>query len=263
MVNVSGLRRAMMNSERAQQYARWVGVFYLITIVAGGWSESYVPDRLLLATDLSGTAHKVATSVVTFRGSFAAYLIEATCDITLNVLLYALLWPISRILAFLTVCLGLMRTTTFAAGEMLYFAAALPAVDADVARAISPEAQATLTYLCLTVFGYCFSIFAMFYGIAGAIRGYLIVRSGYLPRTLGAIVMLSGASFIVKNFVVVVTPNLDKPYIIFPMFLTLVSMAFRMLFKGIDPAQWDAKQAALELIEQKRTGYSEGIKWTQ
>ena len=141
-----------MNSERAQQYVRWVGVLYLITIVAGGWGESYVPDRLLLANDLTGTAHKVATSVVIFRGSFAAYLVEATCDITLNLLLYALLRPISRNLALLTVCFGLMGTTTFAAGEMLYFAAALPAVDADVALAISPEAQATLTYLCLTVF---------------------------------------------------------------------------------------------------------------
>jgi hypothetical protein len=33
------------------------------------------------------------SSVGTFRASFAAYLIEATCDITLNVLLYALLRP--------------------------------------------------------------------------------------------------------------------------------------------------------------------------
>jgi len=30
----------------------------------------------------------------------------------------------------------------------------------------------------------------MFYGIAAAVRGYLILRSGYLPRALGAIVIL-------------------------------------------------------------------------
>ncbi len=250
-VNVSTLRRDTMNSARAQLYARWIGVLYLITIVAGGWGESHVPDTLLLANDLTGTAHKVAASVVIFRSSFAAYLIEATCDITLNVLLYALLRPTSRNLALLAVCFGLMGTATFAAGEMLYFAAALPSVDADVVRAISSEAQATLTYFCLTIFGYCFGIFAIFYGVAAAIRGYLILRSGYLPRVLGAIVMLGGASFIVKNVVIVITPHHDKPYIILPMFLTLVSMALWMLFKGINQAQWDAKQVGLSNADRR------------
>ena len=231
-----------MNSEKAQQYARWIGALYLITIVTGGWGESHVPDTLLLPNDLAGTAHKVAMSVAIFRSSFAAYLIEAACDITLNVLLYALLRPISRNLALLAVCFGLMGTAIFAAGEMFYFTAALPAIDADVARVISPEAQATLTYLCLTIFGYCFGIFALFYGIAVTIRGYLMVRSGYLPRALGAIVMLGGFSFIAKNLFIVVYPHWDKPYIIFPMFVTLVSMALWMPLKGIDLAQWDAKQ---------------------
>jgi len=87
----------------------------------------------------------VASSVGLFRSSFAAYLIEAACDITLNVLLYALLRPVSRNLSLLAACFGLMGTAVFAAGEMFYFAAALPAVDADVARVISPEAKASLT----------------------------------------------------------------------------------------------------------------------
>ncbi len=247
-----------MNARTAQRYARWVGVLYLITIVAGGWGESHVPDTLLLANDLAGTAHKMASSVELFRSSFAAYLIEAACDITLNVLLYALLRPVSRNLALLAVCFGLMGTATFAAGEMLYFAAALPAVDTDVARVISPEAKATLTYLCLTIYGYAFGIFAMFYGIAAAIRGYLMVRSRYLPRGLGAIVMLGGASFIVKNFLVVVTPHYDLPYVILPMFLTLASMALWMLMKGIDQAQWDRKQAVLAMAEFERMSASQG-----
>jgi Domain of unknown function (DUF4386) len=127
---------------------------YVITIVAGGFGESHVPNTLLIANDLAGTAHRVASSVGIFRAGFTAYLIEATCDITLNVLLYSLLRPVSRNLSLLGSCFGLMGTAVFAAGEMLYFAAALPAVDADAARMISPEAKAALTYLCLTIYGY-------------------------------------------------------------------------------------------------------------
>lgn len=234
-----------MNAGTAQRYARWVGALYLITIVAGGWGESHVPNTLLIANDLAGTALRVASSVELFRSSFAAYLIEAACDITLNVLLYALLRPVSRSMSLLAMCFGLMGTAIFAAGEMLYFAAALPAVDADVARVISPEAKATLTYLCLTIYGYCFGIFALFYGAAAVVRGFLILRSGYLPRALGVITMLGGASFIAKNFLVVLAPQFDLPYVIVPMFLAMTSLMLWLLIKGIDRARWDAKQAAL------------------
>jgi hypothetical protein len=192
---IIGITRCAMNAGTAQQYARWIGVLYLITIVAGGWGESHVPNSLLIANDLAGTAQRVASSV-------------------------------------------------FAAGEMLYFAAALPAVDADVARVISPEAKASLTYLCLTIYGYGFGIFAMFYGAAAAMRGYLIWRSGYLPRALGAIVMLGGASFIAKNFLVVLAPQYDLPYVIVPMFLALASLMLWLLIKGVDRARWDAMQTA-------------------
>src|SRR5580658_581772 len=155
-----------MNAGTARKYGWWIGALYVITIIAGGWGEAYVPNTLLLANDVAGTAHKVASSVGLFRASFAAYLLEAACDITLNVLLYALLRPVSRNLAFLAVCFGLMATSIYIAGEMLYFAAALPAVDADVARTVSTEAKEALTYFCLTIYGYVNGIFATFYGTA-------------------------------------------------------------------------------------------------
>ena len=231
-----------MDAGTAQRYARWIGALYVISIVAGAFGESHVPQTLLIANDLTGTAHRVASSVGIFRASFAAYLVEATCDITLNVLFYALLRPVSRNISLLAACFGLMGMAVFAAGEIIYFAAALPAVDADVARVISPEAKAALTYLCLTIYGYSFGIFATFYGTAAAVRGYLIVRSGYLPRMLGAILILGGASFIAKNFLVVLAPQYDLPYVIVPMFLAMVSLTLWLLIKGVDRARWDAME---------------------
>ena len=53
------------------------------------------------------------------------------------------------------------------------------------------------------------------------VSGYLILRSGYLPRGLGAILILGGASFIAKNFLVVLAPQYDLPYVIVPMFLAI------------------------------------------
>jgi hypothetical protein len=156
--------------------------------VAGGFGASHVPNTLLVANDLAGTAHRVASSVGIFRASFSASLIEASCDITLNVLLY----------------------------------------------------------LCLTIYGYGFGIFATFYGTAAVVRGYLTLRSGYLPRGLGAILILGGASFIAKNFLVILAPQYDLPYVIVPMFLAMVSLTLWLLIKGVDRARWDARMDGRE-----------------
>ena len=238
-----------MNADTARQYGFWIGVLYVITIIAGGWGEAYVPNTLLLAGDAVGTAHKVASSVGLFRASFAAYLLESVCDITLNVLLYALLRPVSRNLAFLAVCFGLMATSIYIAGEMLYFAAALPAVDADVARAVSAEVKTAFTYLCLTIYGYVNGIFATFYGTAALVRGYLMLRSGYLPRALGGLFMLGGVCFIMKNFLVVLAPQYDFPYVLAPMFLAMIALTLWLWIKGIDRRQWDLKQAGSATVE--------------
>ena len=231
-----------MNADTAQRYARWVGVLYVITIMAAGWGESSVPSALLIGNDVAGTAHRLASSLGTFRASFAAYLFEASCDITLNVLLYALLRPVSRDLALLAVGFGLIATAVYAAGEIFYFAAALPAVDADVARVVSPEAREMLTYLCLTIYGYVNGIFAVFYGTAAAVRGYLMLRSGYLPRALGVLFIVGGAGFIAKNFLVVFTPQYDVPYVLLPLFLAMMSWTLWLFIKGIDCARWEAIQ---------------------
>ncbi len=224
-------------------------MLYVITIVTGGWGESHVPNTLLIPNNVAGTAHQVASSLGLFRASFAAYLIEAACDITLNVLLYALLRPLSRNLALLAMCFGLIATSVYAAGEIFYFAAALPAVDADVARVLSPEIRANLTYLCLTIYGYVNGIFAMFYGTAAVVRGYLILRSGYLPRALGGLFILGGAGFIAKNILVVAVPQYDVPYVLLPMFLAWCYWVIWLVIKGINRAQWDAKQTAPAISE--------------
>jgi hypothetical protein len=55
--------------------------------------------------------------------------------------------------------------------------------------------------------------------------------------------IFGGASFIAKNFLVVVMPQYDLPYVIFPMFLAMASLMLWLLIKGVDRARWDAMRA--------------------
>ena len=91
---------------------------------------------------------------------------------------------------------------------------------------------------------YVNGIFATFYGTAALVRGYLMLRSGFLPRTLGALFMLGGVSFIANNLIVVAAPRYDLPYILVPMFVAMLSWTLWLWTKGIDITLWHALQAS-------------------
>ncbi len=227
-----------MTAPEAQRYARLAGALLLVSLVAGGFGESYVPAKLFATTDAAETTRRLAGSIGLFRASFAAYLIEAACDLTLTAIFYLLLRPVSRPLSLIALCFGLFSTTTFATGEAFYFVAALPLIDADVIKALSPESRLTFTYLCFTVYGYIFALFTGFYGIAVMLRGYMIYRSGYLPRALGALIVLGGAGFLIKNAFSLLAPQHDSMAFVLPMLLAMLSMALWFLVKGINPSAW-------------------------
>jgi hypothetical protein len=233
-----------MDSQSAQRYAKTAGILIVVSSLAGAFGESYVPGRLLVANNAAETAHRMVDSIGLFRASFAAYLIEAMCDLTLTAIFYILLRPVSRPLSLIAVCFGIFGTATFAVGEIFYFAAALPVINANVARTLTPDASAAFISVCLTMYGYVFSTFTAMYGIPVMLRGYLILRSGYLPRALGGIVLLGGAGFVIKNIVVVLAPQYDSNLFVLPLFLAMASMAFWLLVKGIDRARWERMEQA-------------------
>ena len=222
-----------MNPNEARRYALVAGVLVAISLVAGGFGESYVPGKLLVAGDFQGTSLRVGASLGLFRAGFVAYMIEAACDLSLTALFYLLLRPVSRPLSLIAAFFGVFGTATFAVGEIFYYVAALPQIDAHFGASLSPDARMRFAYLCLKIYGTVFDIFAGFYGAETMLRGYLFFRSGYLSRVLGGLLMLGGAGFILKNIFVVLAPQYDSMLLVLPMMVAMLGMAVWLPFKGI------------------------------
>ena len=50
-----------------QAYARIAGVLFLLSFVAGGFGEAYVPSRLIVSADATATAHNIIALDSLFR----------------------------------------------------------------------------------------------------------------------------------------------------------------------------------------------------
>lgn len=234
-----------MASQSVRAYARIAGVLFLLSLVAGGFGEFYVPSKLIVAGDATATAANIKTFDFLFRLGFAGYLVEAVCDIALNLIFYFLLRPVHKDLALLAVFFGLIGTALFAVSELFYFAVSLMLGGAGYLKSFSPAQLDTLALLSLRLYGYGGAMFTVFYGVAWVLRGYLIFRSGYLPKLLGALAALGGAGFVVRNFALVLAPGYASGVLLLPMIAAALSLTFWLLVKGVDLSKWDPQARAL------------------
>lgn len=230
-----------MSSPPVQTYARIAGALFIVSLVAGGFGEFYVPNMLIVAGNATATSHNIATSQSLLRLGFTAYLFEAICDIVLSLIMYVLLKPVQKDLALLAAFFGLVSTAVFAGGELFYFGGAiLIQGGGDYLKTFSPAQLDSLTLLSIKFYGYCSGIFMCLYGIAVALRGYLIYRSTFLPRIIGVLVMIAGLGFIAKNFTLVLTPAYSSDLFVLPMMIGALALTAWLLARGVDVEKWNA-----------------------
>jgi hypothetical protein len=230
-----------------QTYAKLAGVLILLSFVGGGFGEAYVPSKLIIATDAAGTVKNLMVSDVMFRLGFAGYLVEACCDVTLALIFYVLLRPVHKYVSLLAAFLGLIGTATFAAAELFYFAPTLLPRGSGYLKSFSPDQLNTLALLSLNLFGLGAVIFTVFYGLGWVLRGYLMFKSGYLPKFLGVLMTAAGLAFIVSNFTAVLVPKYQSGWLLALMVPGSLLLTVWLLVKGVDLPKWEEKMAGSNL----------------
>ena len=227
-----------------QAYARMAGVLFLLSIIGGGFGEFYASSALVVPGDAAATAHNLIASNLFYRLGFLGYLTEAVCDVGLAYLLYILLRPVHPNLVKLAVLFRIMATATFAFSELFYFAPTLILGGDGYLKSFSPDQLHALVLLSLNIYGTTGNLYIVFYGIASLIFGYLMMRSGYFPRVLGALLALGGLGFVIMNVLLILTPAYASSFLLLPTILAIVSLAGWLLFRGVDVVKWQEQVSA-------------------
>lgn len=233
----------MGTSWSPQMLARWIGILLLISLVAGGFGEGFVPSRMLVAGDADATAHNIVAFQSLFRLGYASYVIEGLCDAALTALVYLLLRPAGRELALIALLVRVVATAAFAAAESWYFAA-LPILNGAAAlKGFSPGELNALALLCLKLYNSGGVVPTLFYGVGWIFLGRLIFVSGYLPKWLGIVMALAGFSFVAGMVIIILAPDYSSEFFLFPMLLAMLVLALWLLVRGVDARGWMERTA--------------------
>ena len=229
--------------ESIQVYARLAGALGLLSMVAGGFGEAYVPSVTIVAGDPGATARRILASEALFRWGFAGYLIEALCDAMLTMAFFVLFRPVHGSLAMAMVVLRIIATCGFAAAQVLHFTA-LPTLRSPAQlAAFGPDQLNALAFTLITASTFGQSLFSMFYGAATVLLGWLIYRSGFMPRLLGVPVIIVGIGFTARTFLLVLAPSYASTLLLAIAAIAFPPLMVWLLVKGVNVAKWREKAA--------------------
>jgi hypothetical protein len=165
----------------------------------------------------------------------------------MSLILYVLLRPVRKDIALVAAFFGLVGTAVFATSEFFYLAPSLVLGGANYLKTFTPDQLNTLALLSFKLFTYGGVMFTVFYGVAWVLRGYLIFRSGFLPKFLGVLMTLGGLAFIVRNFLLALAPSYAPGILLLLMLPGGLSLPVWLLVRGVDVRKWEARVATNDL----------------
>ena len=223
-----------------QKTARVAAFVFLIIFFLGMATELFIRPGMIVPGDAAATVKNIAASESLFRLSIVSDLIRLMFLMLLPLLLYKLLKPVNKNIASLMVIFALAIVPISMLNELNHFAALLLSSGADYLRALETDQLHALVMFFLDLRKYGTSIPQVF-SLWVLFLGFLVFKSGFLPRILGILLIIGGLCYTVLAVLFFLFPNLDL--MIFGLFAIIGEMIFYLwlLIKGINVEEWNKR----------------------
>jgi hypothetical protein len=217
-----------------RRLARIAGLLYLIVGVCGGFAE-LVRAMVYEAGDATTTAANVATHAGLVRASVVADLVAVPAGLFTAMALYLLLKHVHANAARTMVGFLAIAAAMMALNLAHQYQALLLTDAARPGAARGPDSDA-LVLLLLDLHHHGYLLTQIFFGLWLLPMGYLVYRSGMIPRLIGILLAVGCFGYLVDTFARLAAPDLGAalgPYVVAPAAVAEVSMMLWLLVKGV------------------------------
>jgi hypothetical protein len=191
-----------------QQQARVAGFLYLLLALIAPIGLLVVPNKLIVTGNAAATADNIRASEGLFRIGIASELIHQILGLFLVLALYRLFKAVNETLAKQVVILGALDSLPIVFVNVLNEIATLILVKgADFLSVFEKPQLDALAYLFLRLHGQGITVASIFWGLWLFPFGMLVIRSGFIPRFLGVLLMIAGTAYLASSFTTLVLPQ--------------------------------------------------------
>jgi hypothetical protein len=222
--------------------ARAAGVCQLMEAVTAAFGQVIIPGKLVVAGNAAATAANILGHERLFWLAFVLSLIGVAFHIAWALLMYELLNAVNRSVSRLAAFVILVGCAIQALTSLLYLAPWIILQGGSSLSAFTPEQLQALALVFLKLNDYAFQIYLVFFGAWCLLIGYLIFRSTFLPRILGALLAISGLGWVTYLY-----PPLAHrvyPFIAAASALGEIPLELWLIVMGVNVQRWKEQASA-------------------
>ncbi|MDN3694382.1 DUF4386 domain-containing protein [Chryseobacterium tructae] len=217
--------------------ARLAGFIYLVVIITGFYSLMYVPSQLIVKEDPGLTFHHISSSNFLFRSGIASSMLCYIAFTLLPLALYQLLKETNKNAARLMVIFAIISVPISLINLQNKFSVLTLVEGADYLKVFDSRQLQAQVMLLLSNYNKGILIVQIFWGLWLFPLGYLVYRSGFLPKILGVFLMLGCFGYIMNVFSRILIPDFQdyaiSGYITLPASIGEIGMCLWLLIVGV------------------------------
>jgi hypothetical protein len=223
----------------ANKIARTAGFLYLLLAPVAFFGLDYIPS-LTVPGNAVATVNDIMAQPLLFRLSILSALMTPLVTAAVAIFLYKLFKSINKNQAALMVIFALAALPIAMLNELNHFAVLLLLNGAGYLKVFSVDQLYSHVMFFLDISHYGVHIAAIFWGLWLLPLGYLVFKSGFLPKILGVLLIIAGFGYMIDSGALFLLPNLNIEVGQFTFIGELLFLLW-LLIKGVNVEQWEKR----------------------
>lgn len=216
--------------------ARIAGFLYLFGNPFAPFFLLILPSRLIVSGDAAETAGNIMASESLFRLGIVDLLYNSILSIFLVIALYQVLKVVNKNMAWLMVIFALVGVPIGMMNELNNLAVLQLLSGEDYLNGFTTEQLQSLAYFFIRLHNQGLKINMIFWGLWLFPLGYLVFKSGFLPRIIGVMLVIACIGYVAQSFAVFLGYNLS---IILITGWGELMLGLWLLIKGVNVERWE------------------------
>lgn len=240
-ISASAAAAAHVSEMSPSTRGRIAAGLYLSVICFGIVAQVFIADKLVVSNNAEQTAANILANTSLYRLAFALFMLEMAAQMAMIAMFYDVLKPVNKSVARLSAILGLMGAGIKTFARVFFYAPLILLGGASYLAVIEPSQLAALSLIALKIGNQAAAIGLVFFGFESVLHGWLVFRSGFLPKFLGVISVVGGFGWLTYLW-----PPLGNQAFMFVALFALVGSLLTcawLLIRGVDNSKWSARAA--------------------
>jgi hypothetical protein len=229
-----------------QKTARVAGLWYLLMAITASVGLLMVPSKIISVGNPAITAQNIIDNEQLFRVGILGNILCQISFIFLVLALNRLFKGVDEKQSKLMVSLVIAAVPTAFLIELTQIAALYLLSGAEYLKVFNPDQLNVVTAIFLNIHEQGIIIVGIFWGLWLFPFGYLAIKSGFIPKIFGILLIINCFAYLIDSFTAILNPQfreLISPFLMLPLAVGEISTILWLLIKGVK----DQKQNSVRI----------------